>query len=379
MISDLEGIPKTTGVTFVSTETEKKQFIRFPYNHYKEDTYWIAPLIREQKKLLNPDKNPFYKQADVAFFLAEEEGQPAGRIAAIIDHRYNDHHNSKTGFFGFFESVDSQGVANLLFRVAEDWLRERGMKNVLGPANPSMMDEIGILVDGFDKYPYIMMPYHKDCYDRLITGAGLKKAMDLYAYEVDQNTVNRQRMRRALEIVSKRVPDLRIREINMKKINDELEIIRHIFNSAWKDNWGFIPLSEEELEALGTDLKAIVDTKVAHIAEINGEPVAFSVGLPDYNQVFRKMNGRLFPIGIFKLLYYRKKINRIRTALMGVLPEHRGRGIDALLHQKAIDNKVGYFASELSWILETNVEMIRVAERLGAVRTKTYRMYQKKL
>lgn len=373
----MKEMPKTTGVTFVSTDSEKKQFLRFPYKHYKKDPYWVAPLIREQKKLLNPDKNPFYNQADVAFFLAEEEGQPAGRIAAIVDHRYNEHHNTKTGFFGFFESTNSQAVTNLLFRVAEDWLREQGMKDLLGPANPSMMDEIGILVDGFDRYPYIMMPYHKDFYDELISGAGLKKAVDLYAFEVDQTTVNRQRMRRALDIVKKRVPDLYIREVNLKKMKEELEIIRHIFNSAWKDNWGFIPLSKEELDALGADLKAIVDTNVAHIAEIKGEPVAFSVGIPDYNQVFRKMNGRLFPFGIFKLLYYRKKINRIRTALMGVLPEHRGRGIDALLHQKAIDNKVGYFASELSWILETNVEMIRVAERLGAVKTKTYRMYKK--
>lgn len=373
----MKEMPKTTGVTFVSTDSEKKQFLRFPYKHYKKDPYWVAPLIREQKKLLNPDKNPFYNQADVAFFLAEEEGQPAGRIAAIVDHRYNEHHNTKTGFFGFFESTNSQAVTNLLFRVAEDWLREQGMKDLLGPANPSMMDEIGILVDGFDRYPYIMMPYHKVFYDELISGAGLKKAVDLYAFEVDQTTVNRQRMRRALDIVKKRVPDLYIREVNLKKMKEELEIIRHIFNNAWKDNWGFIPLSKEELDALGADLKSIVDTNVAHIAEIKGEPVAFSVGIPDYNQVFRKMNGRLFPFGIFKLLYYRKKINRIRTALMGVLPEHRGRGIDALLHQKAIDNKVGYFASELSWILETNVEMIRVAERLGAVKTKTYRMYKK--
>jgi GNAT superfamily N-acetyltransferase len=373
----LNEMPKTTGVTFVSTDSEKKQFLRFPYKHYKEDPYWVAPLIREQKKLLNPDKNPFYNQADVAFFLAEEEGQPAGRIAAIVDHRYNEYHDTKTGFFGFFESTNSQAVANLLFRVAEDWLREQGMKDLLGPANPSMMDEVGILVDGFDKYPYIMMPYHKDFYGGLITGAGLEKAMDLYAFEVDQTSVNRQRMRRALDIVKKRVEGLHIREVNLNRMKEELEIIRHIFNSAWKDNWGFIPLSEEELDALGADLKAIVDTNVAHIAEIKGEPVAFSIGIPDYNQVFRKMNGRLFPIGIFKLLYYRKKINRIRTALMGVLPEHRGRGIDALLHQKAIDNRAGYFASELSWILETNVEMIRVAERLGAVKTKTYRMYKK--
>jgi len=366
-------------VTYVSTEAEKKQFLLFPYTHYKNYPYWVAPLISEQKKLLNPNKNPFFERAEAAFFIAEKNGTPSGRIAAIIDHRFNDFHQAKTGFFGFFESVESQAVSDLLFRVAADWLRDKGMEKVLGPANPSMMDEIGILVEGFEEYPYILMPYHKPYYDRLITNSGLSKAMDMYAFEVDQSTVNRQRMQRAVDIVKKRNPGLTIREIRLKKIKDELQIIRHIFNEAWKENWGFIPLSEEELNALGADLKAIVDTNVAHIAEINGEPVAFSIGLPDYNQVFRKMNGKLLPFGILKLLYYRRKINRIRTALMGVLPEHRGKGIDALLHQKAIDNKVGYYASELSWILETNVEMIRVAERLGASKTKTYRMYEKKL
>lgn len=372
----MEGMPNTTEVTFVSTEAEKEQFLHFPYTHYKGDTYWVAPLISEQKKLLNLNKNPFFKQAEIAFFFAEKNGSPSGRIAAIIDHRFNEFHKTKTGFFGFFESVESQAVTDLLFRVATGWLRDKGMNKLLGPANPGMMDEIGILVEGFEAYPYIMMPYNKSYYDRLLKNAGLEKAMDMYAFEVDQSTVNRQRMRRAVEIVKKRNPGLTVREIKLKKLNDELQIIRHIFNEAWKENWGFIPLSEEELNALGADLKAIVDTNVAHIAEINGEPVAFSIALPDYNQVFRRMNGKLYPFGMLKLLYYRRKINRVRTALMGVLPVHRGKGIDALLHQKAIDNKVGYYASELSWILETNVEMIRVAERLGASKTKTYRMYR---
>jgi GNAT superfamily N-acetyltransferase len=374
-------MPKTTGVTFISSDSEKKEFINFPYHHYKDDPYWVAPLQIEQKKLLNKEKNPFYKNAESALFLAEEDGKPAGRIAAIIDHRYNDYHGKKTGFFGFYESVNSRAVTELLFRVAEDWLRDRGMTDLLGPANPSMMDEIGILVDGFEEYPYLMMPYHKSYYDKLLTGAGLKKEIDLFAFEVDQNTVNRQRMQRAVEIVTRRLPGLNIREIRLRKMKDELKIIQHIFNESWKNNWGFIPLSYEELEVLGKDLKTIVNPKFAHVAEIDGEPVAFSVALPDYNQVFRKMNGKLFPVGIFKLLYHRKKINRIRTALMGVLPKYRGKGIDALLHQKSIENGLqsGFFASELSWILESNSEMIRVAEKIGGKKTKTYRMYRKNL
>jgi len=370
-----------TGVTIVSTAAEKEQFIRFPYDHYKGNPYWVAPLVMEQKKLLDQDKNPFYNDAEIALFLAEKSGEPAGRVAAIIDHRYNRYHGATTGFFGFYESIDSQPVTDLLFRAASDWLKSRGMNRVIGPANPSMMDEVGILVDGFDSYPYIMMPYHKPYYDKLVTEAGFEKEMDLYAYEVTQSSVNQERMQRAVDIVTRRLPDLTIRPFNLKKIDDELNIVRNIFNEAWKENWGFIPLSQEELEVMGKDLKMIVDVQVAHVAEINGEPVAFSIALPDYNQVFRKMNGTLLPFGIFKLFWYRRKINRIRTALMGVLPEYRGRGIDALLHQRAIDNglKVGYQASELSWILESNTEMIRVAEKIGGSRTKTYRFYQKEL
>ncbi|MEX2585181.1 MAG: GNAT family N-acetyltransferase [Balneolaceae bacterium] len=370
-----------TGVTFVSTKAEKDRFIRFPYQHYKGDTYWVAPLLLEQKKLLDVKKNPFYQNAEIALFLAEEDGEPAGRIAAIIDHRFNRYHNSSTGFFGFFESIDSRPVTELLFRAAGDWLKARGMNRITGPANPSMMDEVGILVDGFESYPYLMMPYHKLYYNNLLERVGLQKEMDLYAYEVSQDTVNRQRMQRAADIVRKRTPGLAIRPIDSKNLKKELEIVRHIFNESWNENWGFIPVSMEELEAMGENLKMILDVQVAHIAEVNGEPVAFSIAFPDYNQVFRKMNGRLFPSGIFKLLWYRRKIDRIRTALMGVLPAYRGKGIDALLHQKAIDNglKVGYHASELSWILESNTEMIRVAEKIGGTRTKTYRFYQKEL
>ncbi|MEX1062739.1 MAG: GNAT family N-acetyltransferase [Balneolaceae bacterium] len=371
--------PVMTGVTFVSTDEEKKKFLRFPYHHYNGDDYWVPPLLAEQKKLVDVKRNPFYKNAEAAFFLAEQNGETAGRIAAIVDHRYNDFHKTRTGFFGFFESNDSQEVTDLLLRVATDWLKIKGMDNLLGPSNPGMMDEIGILVDGFDEYPYILMPYHKPYYDRLLTSARLEKAMDLYAYEVDQDTVNRDRMKRAAGIVKKRIPGLVIREINLRRIKSEVKIIRHIFNEAWQRNWGFIPLTQGELDVLAKDLKTIVNTKFAHIAEIDGEPVAFSVALPDYNQVFRKMDGRLFPFGIFQLLYNRRKINRIRTALMGVLPAYRGKGIDALLHQKSIDNglEVGMHTSELSWILESNVEMIRIAEKIGGSKTKTYRMYRK--
>ncbi len=373
--------PNTHKISVVTTDKERKEFIKFPYSHYSHNKYWVAPLLMEQKKLINEKKNPFFNNAEIALFTAEYNDEISGRIAAIVDHRYNEFHNTKTGFFGFFESIDNQHTTNLLFKVAEGWLQEKGMKDVLGPANPSMMDEIGILVDGFEKYPAILMPYHKPYYDKLIKSADYEKEMDLLTYLVTQRSVDRERAKRAAKIVRKRLPGIRIRKINLKKIKEEVQIIREIFNEAWKDNWGFIPLSEEEFDVMASDLKTIVDDDFAHIAEIDGTPVAFSVALPDYNQIFRKMNGRLFPFGIFKILWNKRKINKIRTALMGVLPKYQGRGIDVLLHREAIENglKKDFYSSELGWILENNIEMIRVAERIGATFDKRYRMYSKKL
>lgn len=373
----MEVAERLNGITLVTTKQERKTFINFPYEHYSDDKYWVPPLKMEQKKLIDEDKNPFFENGNIALFLAEQDGEICGRIAAIEDHRYNEFHGTNTGFFGFFECIDDQHVADLLFKAASDWLRARDYSDILGPANPSMMDEVGILVDGFEYYPSIMMPYHKPYYDRLLKNAGLKKEMDLYAFRVSQQEVNRDRMYRAEEIVKRRIPRLKVREIDKKNIDREVEIVRHIFNEAWSGNWGFIPMTKAELEDLAADLKMILDPKVAHIIEIGGEPVAFSVALPDLNQALKHMDGTLFPTGIFKLLWYQRKINRLRTALMGVLPKYQGKGIDALLHKEAIVNglEVGYTSSELGWVLETNKPMIQVAEKLGAHIEKTYRMY----
>jgi len=372
---------ETNGVTFVSTKSEKKEFLEFPYIHYSDDKYWVPPLKIEQKKLLDTKKNPFYKNAEIALFIAFHNHKPAGRIAAIIDHRYNDFHQSKTGFFGFFEVIDNQGTADLLFRVAEDWLKDNGMNEVLGPASPGMMDVIGILIEGFDKYPSIMMPYNKSYYDSIVKNAGYEKAVDLFTYYVSQKTVDRERVNRAEAIVKKRLPNLEIRPINLKHIKKEVEIIREIFNNAWQDNWGYIPLTKEEFNHFAKDLKMIVDPDFAHIAEVDGQPVAFSIALPDYNQVFKKMNGSLFPVGFLKLLWHRRKINKLRTALMGVKKKYQGKGIDVLLHKETIENGVirEMEGSEVGWILENNIQMIRVAEKVGGLHEKSYRMYRKNL
>lgn len=371
----------TSGVTFVTTDDERKKFIEFLYTHYQTDGFFVPPLRMDQKKLINTKKNPFFEQAEIALFIAEHEGEIAGRIAAVVDHRFNEHHGRKTGHFAFFECIDHQPTADLLFRVAEDWLREKGMEDVLGPTNPGMMDVIGFLVDGFDKYPYILMPYTKPYYEKLAQNAGYEQEMDLLAYIVHAEDIPIERLERANEIAKKRTLGLKMRPINLKKIKDEVEIVRDIYNEAWKDNWGFLPLTKEELAATADEFKLILDPDLAHIAEVNGEPIAFSIGIPDLNQIFRDMDGKLFPFGIFKLLLGRRKIKRFRTALMGVKPKYRGKGIDALLTLAAMKKAVprGIDISELSWVLGDNLDMQRVAERLGAKIDKRYRMYSKKL
>jgi len=372
----------SSAVTVVSSKDERKRFVDFIYTFYENAEHWIPPLRMDQKKLIDTDKNPFFENAEIQLFMAEKDGNLVGRISAIIDHRFNDFHNSKTGHFGFFECIDDQHTANLLFRVASDWLRDKGMNKVIGPASPSMMDTIGVLIDGFDKDPYVLMPYNFDYYDRLIKGAGFEKEMDLYAYMVDTETVSLDRMNRAMNIVKKRLPNIEIRPVDLKNLKSEIRIVREIFNEAWKKNWGFIPLSEAEFDAVAKDLKFIIDTDYAHIAEMNGKPVGFSIGIPNINEILKTMNGKLFPFGIFKLLWKKKKLNSLRTALMGVVPEHQGKGIDALLHHRSIQNGLkgeNKTESEMSWVLESNPEMIRVAERIGGKLDKTYRMYSKSL
>lgn len=359
-----------------------KAFLNFPYSLYEGETTWTPPLYIQQRDLLDRKKNPYFKEADAEYFIAERNGKIAGRIAAIVNHSWIGHKKEQTGYFGFFESIDNPEIAKLLLDVASEWLKSRGMTKVIGPINPGMMYEIGVLVEGHTKPNVIMMPWTKPYYDSLIKQQGFGKEMDLYAYMVSQDTVTFDRIDRAAEIVAKRVPGITIRPVNIKKFDEEVVTIRDLFNKAWAGNWGFSPVGMEEFTHIAKDLKLLIDTDIASIAEIDGQPVGFSVALPDLNIALSKLKrGRLLPFGIFKLLWHKRNIPRIRTALMGVLPEYRGKGIDALLHRRTIKNGLnkGYNESELSWLLETNTDMIRVAERIGAYRDKVYRIYGKQL
>jgi hypothetical protein len=371
--------PGQCSVTIVADKKDFKRFIEFPYLHYIGAQNWVPPLRMQQREILNTRKHPFYQDADIALFNAEFNGVPAGRIAAIHNKGFNRFNNEEAGFFGFFECTDNQQVANLLFKVAEGWLKNRGLETIYGPFSPNMMSEIGVLIEGFDKDPGLMMPYNYSYYDQLIKNAGYEKQVDLLAFRIDEPHLDKEKINKADEIVKKRLPDLTIRDVNLKSLQEESAVIRDIFNKAWAKNWGFSPISVAEFDYLVKELKMIIDVDFAHIAEINGTPVAFSISLPDLNLVFKKMNGSLFPFGIFKLLHQKNKIRQMRTALMGVLPEWQGKGIDTMMHQRSVMNgiKRGFKSSELSWLLETNTSMINVAVRLGAFVEKKYRVYKK--
>ena len=360
----------------VQTKAELRAFINLPWKIYKGETTWIPPLISEVKKTLDKNSNPFFHHSEAEYYLAFQHGEVVGRIAAIVNNNHNDFHNEKTGFFGFFESIDNQEVADLLFSAAAQWLREKHMKIMRGPMNPSTNDTIGFLVDAFDSSPVIMMTYNPAYYLTIAENFGFKKSMDVYSYWMDSAQPLPEKAIRVAERVRKK-SGLTFRSVNMKKFWDEVALIKEIYNTAWSYNWGFVPMTDDEFHHLAQNLKTTVDPDLAFIAEYDGKPVGFCLTLPDFNQALKKINGRLLPFGIFKLLYYAKKIKQARVITMGVIKGYQLRGIDSLFYLETYRRGIakGYKGAEFSWILENNVMMNRAAQMIGGRIYKTYRIY----
>jgi GNAT superfamily N-acetyltransferase len=358
------------------------RFIRFPWRIYEDDPAWVPPLLTDVRKLLD-DSHPFHEHADAEYFLALRGDEPVGRIAAVVNHRYNEFHGVRTGFIGLFECVDDQAVADALLETATDWLRERGMDEAIGPFNLSTNDELyspGILLDGFEHPQILLMAHNPPYYADLFERAGWEKAKDLLAYWLEDDAPP-PRLVRAMERLERSVDGLVIREMDLKRLDQEVERIKEVYNSAWERNWGFTPLTDSEIRHLAKDLKPIVDPRFALMAEVDGEPVGFALALPDFNQALKHVNGRLFPFGILKLLWHRRKIDRVRVFTLGLKPEYRRRGIDALLYLRIYQNGIpaGFTKAEASWILEDNWGMRRGLERMGAYVYKTYRVYGRTL
>ena len=368
-------------VSKVETRKDMRKFIQLPWRLYKGDPNWVPPLISELKKTFNKEKFPFFEHSEADFFLARCNGETVGRIAAIKNNNHLKIYNDGVGFFGFFESIDDQKVADALFDKAIQWVKDRGLKKIRGPENYSQNEECGLLIDGFNLPPVVMMSYNPKYYQTLIETAGFEKAMDLYAYEIHEASIIPDRLARASEGL-KKSGGFTIRQINMKKLDEEVEKIEAVYNQAWSENWGAVPLTEKEIEHLKKNLKQIVIPELVFIVEINGEPVGLSITIPDINEALIKINGRLFPVGIIKLLWYSRKIKRARVLIMGVLKEHRKKGIDIVMYYETFRNGLarGINTGEMSWILENNYPMRRALERLGVANIyKTYCLYEKEI
>jgi len=353
-------------------------FLKFAWKIYKGDPNWVPPLMMDKKKILNKDKNPFYDSAELEMFMAYKNGVPVGRIAAIKNDAHNKVHDENIGFFGFFESVNDQEVANALLDRVKDWLKSKGLDAMRGPASPSSNDEYAMLLEGFDEPPKLMMSYNPKYYLDLMDNYGLKKAKDLYAYSIDNpNLLKSEKLVRVAEIARKR-SKVTIRPINLKKFKSELEKVKYVYNKAWAPNWGFIPMTEEEIDTFAKEFKPIVEPSIVLIAEIGGKAIAFALVIPDYNQLIIKMNGRLFPFNFIKLFTKRRTIDWARVITLGIIPEYQRKGIDALLYYEITKRaeKIGIMHGEASWILEDNEMMKRGADVMNGEIYKKYRVYQ---
>ena len=348
------------------------------------DPNWVPPLRMMLNALLDRRKHPFYQHADVAFFLAERDGQPVGRIAAIVNHRSNEFHGDRIGFFGLFESVDDPAVSGALLETAAEWLKARGMDTMRGPFNLSTNDELhsgGVLIDGFDTPPTVMMGHNPPYYGRLMEAAGLAKAKDLLAFWLPHNQPP-QRLLDGIDRLGKR-EGWRIRSVDMKRLKDEIRVVEEVYNSAWERNWGFVPMTPAEFASMAKEMKTVVDPDLVLIAEKeDGEPIGFFLALPDLNQIFIKIrSGRLLPFGIFRLLFGRKKIRTARLLTLGLKTGYQASGIGAAMYTRAfqVGAQKGYTQAEGSWILEDNGRMCQAMEKIGAYVYKRYRVYERPL
>jgi GNAT superfamily N-acetyltransferase len=355
-----------------------KEFIELPYLLYRDHAHWVPPLRIAVQELLDRKKHPFYANAEAEFFLARRDGRVAGRIAAILDRNHNQFHGENAGFFGFFESEDDPAVAGALLAAAREWTFQRGARVLRGPVNPSTNYECGMLIEGFDADPMIMTTYNPPYYPVLMEQAGLRKAKDLYAYGGMAPQIQLHKIERVANRALAR-HGVRIRPIDMKNFDADVLRVWEVYNSAWKRNWGFVPMSRDEFFLMGKEMKQILKPELVLIAEVEDRVVGFALALPNLNHALKKAKGSLVPTGLLKILYYQRLTTDVRVFALGVTEEYRTTGVAAGFYATLVRNalKLGYDGEcEMSWILEDNVLMIRSAELMGVRRSKTYRIYE---
>jgi GNAT superfamily N-acetyltransferase len=377
-------VPADVQVTPVRGSAERTAFIRFPYSVYAGDPNWVAPLEMERRDFLDPKKNAFYEFGEVELFLARRGGKVVGRIAAVSNPPYNTLHGTNVGFFGLFECVNDAGVARALFDAAGAWLRAKGYTSVIGPMSYSTNYECGLLVEGFHLPPAVMMAYNPAYYGELLEANGFTKAKDLYAWELSSSVEPPEKVARIAEKIRQR-EGVTVRPVRLDQFESEVKTLKGLYNAAWEKNWGFVPMTDQEFDHLAREMKQVVRPELALVAEVKGEPVAFSLTLPDANQALKAANGRLtqfgLPIGLVKLLLASRRINRLRLIVLGIKEGYRRRGLDAILYLDTLRTAraLGYEGGEISWTLEDNHLVNRAIESMGGKRSKTYRVYERPL
>ena len=359
-------------------------FIELSWRMNARDPQWVPPLRMVFEQLLDRRRHPFHQHATVAYFLAERGGEPVGRIAAVVNHRSNEFHEDRIGFFGLFESVDDPAVSTPLLEAAAAWLKGQGMETMRGPFNLSTNDELyspGVLFEGFDTPPVFMMGHNPPYYARLMDAAGLAKAKDLVAYWLPHNQPP-ERLLKGVERAGKR-EGWRIRPVRMKELKKEIGVIQEVYNSAWERNWGFVPMTHAEFENMAKEFRPVVDPDLVLIAEKDdGEPIGFMLAIPDFNQAIKHLpDGRLFPFGFLKFLWHKRKIRTARLMTLGLKPGYQSSGIGAAMYLRCFQQgaEKGYQNAEGSWILEDNGKMCQAMEKIGAHIYKRYRVYERPL
>jgi GNAT superfamily N-acetyltransferase len=364
----------------VATKRDLTTFIKLPWRLYRNDRNWVPPLVSERRQFLDRTKNPWFEHGEAQYFLAWRDGRAVGRISAQVDRILNEFQGNEWGLFGFFECEDDPEAAAALLDAAERWLRARGRDRMVGPMDFTMNDECGVLVEGFELPPTILTNWTKPYYPALLEGTGLTKAMDTLMWEL--NVSEREHVHPAIWDVAERVESkhgIVVRPMRKRDMQAEIDRFLTVYNAAWEKNWGFSPLTEKEVRHYAKMLKPLLDEHWAFIAEKDGETVGAALTLPDYNQVLKRMNGRLLPFGWLKFLWYRRKIDRVRVFALGVKREWQHAGVAARFYQLHFDSAEAtpQKGGEMGWILESNSSMNRAMEGMGARVARRYRLYER--
>jgi GNAT superfamily N-acetyltransferase len=367
----------------VASKRELRAFMRLPWRIYRNEPHWVPPLLMDLRKRLDRRRNPFFEHAEAEYFLAWREGRPVGRITAQIDRNFNEFHGNDWGMFGFFECEEDPEAGQALVDAAAAWLRERGRDRMVGPMDFTTNDECGLLIEGHDRTPIILTPWQHPYYQALLEGAGLDKAMDTFMWELYVS--ERESVHPAIwEMAGNVEPQhgITVRPMRKRDLQAEVERFEEVYNAAWERNWGFVPLTDEEVRHRAKDLKPVLDENWALIAEArDGTVVGAALTLPDYNQVLAHLNGRLLPFGWAKALYWRRKIDRVRVFALGVKREYQHTGVAARMYEMHFDAaaRTPQKGGEMGWILEANTAMNRAMEGMGGKITRRYRFYEKPL